>query len=1090
MENEENPDGNLPEEINSSPNLGLTNTTLNLLDSRPYTRYRYRNHNDDHTDASELSKEDDENIKYGNRNKTTPRSSRLNQFKKYHWGIAACLPLLCAIFSIIYLALIITNYFNIKEAKLCDGITMMPNYKRLLLNNDYSRLAAKYNLYLYREVDYDHSSVPNGIPVLFIPGNAGSFRQGRSLAAEAARQYYEIYANPEMDSRINKEASNMDFYLADFNNDLTAFHGQTMLDQAEYLNDAIKFIFSLYNATRSSDFDKPKPKSVIIVSHSMGGMVARLMVTLPNYIPNSINTMVSLSTPHSVAPLTFDMEIDRIYSTVNKYWRESFEKLQNPLSDISLISVAGGKLDSTLPSDYTGVSSIIPPSNGFTVYTTGIPRVWTAVDHLAIVWCGQLRTVIVKALMEITNSNSAYKTKPLKRRMEVFKKHFISEFQVSSTLASYTPTDDPSETYINNQIQYDTYLQGSEISGTSSEKIVITHKTKQKSCFISIPRNAEPGTKFSLISNNRLGSSRGDLVVLLCSDTKSLSTSRPDLRLMTINQHGIFNTDEFQPNSLLCRNVESDVIITPSSYNNSREIDTQGDPFYTLQYEVNKISDYNTIFIGDSSVENESFTIAEITDKYHNSFVMDQQSIYSSAELVTNAQSSTIIDVQITALSSLFVYDIEIRPNVCVNSESLFSPFIRQYIKDPYETKYHINFFKDPRREIFFHGIVPFAPFNNSEQSDNSLHLQIFADSPCSESKVEIKVKINALRSLGLLVMRYRTAFASFPIAIVSIVLLIQFDTYSTTGDFIGFYESICILCFNFLGPILIVLSGASFLLKTSFIKSLLLFTNLDSASHSGIKVNTLFLGLEETDSLWFLGPLFFITSIGSCIILYGAVYLLEHLVSSLLLIILPQPAIRRLLAFGENDNKNMFRNRRKLATSAILLVAVLSYVPYQFVYVILCGVQIINCLRIFMVVKSNEKLEIGGEHDFQERVKTNSVHRNLFNFMLSILIAMIWILPINSPVLIIWIQNIAVQWSTPFGSHHNILSILPILLLVEKLSCGSMIPRISSSIQRSVTFVYLLYFAFYSLVYGIQKTYGIHHLFNIFAAWLFYIYI
>lgn len=40
---------------------------------------------------------------------------------------------------------------------------------------------------------------PHGVPVLFAPGNAGSYRQVRSLAAAAARQYYESPGQPRQE---------------------------------------------------------------------------------------------------------------------------------------------------------------------------------------------------------------------------------------------------------------------------------------------------------------------------------------------------------------------------------------------------------------------------------------------------------------------------------------------------------------------------------------------------------------------------------------------------------------------------------------------------------------------------------------------------------------------------------------------------------------------------------------------------------------------------------------------------------------------------------------------------------------------------
>ena len=57
----------------------------------------------------------------------------------------------------------------------------------------------------------------------------------------------------------------------------------------------------------------------------------------------------------------------------------------------------------------------------------------------------------------------------------------------------------------------------------------------------------------------------------------------------------------------------------------------------------------------------------------------------------------------------------------------------------------------------------------------------------------------------------------------------------------------------------------------------------------------------------------------------------------------------------------------------------------------------------------------------------------------------MLWLLPINGPVLVVWVHNLAVHWLTPFSSHHNVLSIMPFILLVETLTSGKMVPRVTS---------------------------------------------
>jgi hypothetical protein len=101
----------------------------------------------------------------------------------------------------------------------------------------------------------------------------------------------------------------------------------------------------------------------------------------------------------------------------------------------------------------------------------------------------------------------------------------------------------------------------------------------------------------------------------------------------------------------------------------------------------------------------------------------------------------------------------------------------------------------------------------------------------------------------------------------------------------------------------------------------------------------------------------------------------------------------------------------------------------------------------------------------------------------------MIWILPINIPVLVVWVRNLTVHWLTPFSSHHNILSIMPFILLVETQSTGRMIPRVQSRF-RLLTNVLLFSIGAYAAVYGVSYAYVLHHLANLLCAWLVAIHI
>lgn len=96
----------------------------------------------------------------------------------------------------------------------------------------------------------------------------------------------------------------------------------------------------------------------------------------------------------------------------------------------------------------------------------------------------------------------------------------------------------------------------------------------------------------------------------------------------------------------------------------------------------------------------------------------------------------------------------------------------------------------------------------------------------------------------------------------------------------------------------------------------------------------------------------------------------------------------------------------------------------------------------------------------------------------------MLWILPINLPILVVWVHNLAVHWLTPFSSHHNVLSIMPFILLVETLTSGKMVPRLRGG-WRFVTSILLFGIAMYAAVYGVTYAYMLHHLVNIAVAWL-----
>ena len=79
-----------------------------------------------------------------------------------------------------------------------------------------------------------------------------------------------------------------------------------------------------------------------------------------------------------------------------------------------------------VPSDYASLSSLVPDTHGFTVFTSSVQDVWCGMDHQQITWCDQLRKAIVKCLTEIVDVKRASQTKPRAERMRIFKKWFLT----------------------------------------------------------------------------------------------------------------------------------------------------------------------------------------------------------------------------------------------------------------------------------------------------------------------------------------------------------------------------------------------------------------------------------------------------------------------------------------------------------------------------------------------------------------------------------------------------------------------------------------------------------------------------------------
>ncbi|KAK8011316.1 hypothetical protein PG990_010281 [Apiospora arundinis] len=960
------------------------------------------------------------------------------------------------------------------DPKGCRMSYMNPRYIHLSeFDTEHTRFASKYSLYLYREGGVYESPMVSGIPVLFVPGNAGSYKQVRPIAAEAARYFHDVLQHDP--ALAGSGVRNLDFFTVDFNEDFSAFHGQTMLDQAEYLNEVIRYILSLYLDPRTSgrrDPNSPDPTSVIILGHSMGGIVARTMLIMPNYQSKSINTIVTMSAPHARSPVSFDSQLVNIYEDINSYWRHAYAQKwanNNPLWHVTLVSITGGGLDTVVPADYASVESIVPDTHGFTVFTSSIPSVWSSMDHAAILWCDQFRKVITKALYEIVDNTRASQTKPRAERMRVFKKWFLSGLEgiAEKTL----PQAEPSILL--------TYGDKSNIILREGERLTlrqIGHSGKPTAYLMPVPPLGDSERlRFTLLTDVNLHSpgENGRLEVLFCSMIPTQSGQNS----MVFSSHLDLSGEDHGSTKMACKNSAPDTVLLPASTGNTklpfyRDGEQSISPYSYLQYDVEDVADHEFVAIVDKAVSGSpGWVVAEFSDPKSSMMTNNisfRQLLASGVHVEMPSHQPMVTEMWIPSIRrSLFAYNLRINKKQCSGSRELFAPMVRQFMSEPYESRFFVNA-QDVK--VSLHGLAPYVPPPmRPRRSSDGISFQFWTDPTCGSS-MTISLAVDPLGSLGKLVMRYRTVFAAFPLLIVAMVIRKQFRVYDSTGVFVPFLDSLD-MCLRQSLPLLFIsltlLAMATGPVDSS--KPGRFWPWKNGTAAVDFSQNDLLIGTSDP-VFWFMIPMIGLVCVGVCTSMHYMAVLLISVCSVMYKYMTTRPAWVRY------DDKRrtvspMFSPsspRRRLATTGILLFLVSTFIPYQFAFVVACFVQLSTCVRALHFT----------------REVPSPANSNFYNYVHSIFQLMLWVLPINLPTLVVWIRNLAVQWFTPFSSHHNVLSILPFILLVETLTTGKMVPRVTSRF-RHLASVLLFSIAIYAAVYGVSHAYMLHYLVNLVAAWL-----
>jgi hypothetical protein len=309
------------------------------------------------------------------------------------------------------------------------------------------------------------------------------------------------------------------------------------------------------------------------------------------------------------------------------------------------------------------------------------------------------------------------------------------------------------------------------------------HSRKPRAYLLPVPPQGTPGGKrFTLLSNQRLDSpgENGKLEVLFCSVFPLQAGQSATLFSMNMDLSG----DSSGSMRLACKNAAADVIPLPGSTRNSKFPFEDTTPFSYLQYDLEDIVEHQFVAVIDKAVEpTPGWVVAEFTDNAESTI----RTSIGLAQLLTVGMRTKLpstrpmmVDFKIPALhSSLLAYKLSIGSQACGEEGELFTPLLRQYMSDPYESKYFVNV---RQADINLHGAAPFMPPPlKVRNSGNGGSLQFWFDPTCNAS-VDLSLKVDVAGSMGKLFMRYRTVFAAFPLLVVALVLRKQFSVYDSTG--------------------------------------------------------------------------------------------------------------------------------------------------------------------------------------------------------------------------------------------------------------------------------------------------------------------
>ena len=981
----------------------------------------------------------------------------------------------------------------------CRMSRMLPSYVvhdeelREFTRND-SPLMHKYSLKEYREADRMRHKMDNrhATPVLFIPGNAGSFAQVRSLASSASHQYWDELGNPR--SEYEDAPGPTVWYSIDFNEDFSAFHGNTLKDQAYYVNEVLRFLRLKYPAPDDGKLRSDEHNTTVaLVGHSMGGIVARLALTLPNHPAASVDTIVTLSTPHAFPPVPFERSLESVYSRVNKAANEPGAPL--------VISLAGGVLDTQLSSDASSLTlaQLYSPLTRVSAFTGAVSTLWSAVDHLAVVWCDQLRFKIAKGLLLDYKQYGAI-TEPRSTPLISAARHELWRRLLGITLDGASLEEE--KVTIKGASDHFDGAELEEHNYTNEEGT--RERLEDKEGRVTFWRPIAPpgrlaGTGmdervgFELVTNYAVGES---------FSTGHIVPQEEEMQVELCKNRIRFESGQFE--RVQCRKVlpgayerlpasppPEDSLAFP---NRSTYYDMPRHSFSRVHFSPDYLAafgiDWIRVWIRSDEpkhaiaphrqlvlqmgwVENAPIELRGKPGWFSKTWELPGRNMSLHPPATAQEEHAPTWTWHLPDIdSSLLAYDLELTPAACFARKlappPLTAPILRAMSLSTNDARIYpsLHMSRPVRVPLSLHGAAPFLPPPEGKRGtllqlwalDTYRHSE-FADvfnSECPLPYERLRLRVNVRASAALLVLRYRLALLAWPIAVLAYALVRAPPASTPVAAVLDLMEL----------RALAVLLGAPIALHV-----------FAAMGHSlGLATHVLGIGISTLRFVW-LGPALMLVAYTLTAILVLLTDLALHATHTAMLRFLPhyvsrlqQPTWRSLSAW------KAWAKRPATWITVAVLMGLIFLLPYQIILIVCTIVHMFTTARSYMAWQNASAHAPSTDRTVSSLARQHHEQVWLLQFLL-------WMLPLYMPILAVWVRNVNAGFHVTLSrTEHNVVATVPLLVLIYMMMHGveGGLPGLYTEISVGV---YTLQFLA-AMTYGIRYTFSLYEVFVVAVTW------